>query len=557
MKKLSLFFVLILWSFILEGQVPGESEIKRVAGNYMDALFPGGIREIKSIDSLVYDDSPVLFIINMAEGGWMLMPGDKKIEPVLAFSYKSRLDPGEEDENIAFNSWIRSYAVQVQEVRGMKGLPVHEGWKKTYPADKGTQEDEANVEPLISVMWGQGSGWNRFCPVDSLGPDNHTYVGCVAVAMAQALSAYMVPDTGAGSNKYYREDYGVIEAKFYETAYKWDSMSLDTPDDYNALLLFHCAVAVNMTFGPDGSSAYTSSTRTAMKNYFKMSGKSEYWSRDKREDKWLQKVTDNLLAGKPIIYSGNADDGKSGHAFNVDGVKEGRYFHVNWGWAGNRNGYFLIDDFKPGSNDFSKNHTAVFEIQPYYYPTGVSLSDTIVPVGLTAGSAFAKVEIIDEANDNEYNITFITDSVMVDDEWIMEYYLEDDSIRTGREITGADTGTDTVRILVSDRYDNFIDVEVLLSITDTSASSTAVYDNMFDRTSIYPNPASGIINIDMGSSAIADYLRIYSYTGLMVREIKAPPQRLTVDAGNMPAGLYIFEIRYSDGNISRKKVLVF
>ncbi len=553
----SLFIVLLLCSFIItRGQIPGKSEIIGVAGKYMDALFPGGIRDVEGIDSLVYDDSADLFVIHLDEGGWILLSGDKKLEPVLAFSYESRFAV-EEENNIAFDNWMRAYADQVQQVRDVKGLPVHEGWRKGYPDDKGTQEETANVEPLISALWGQDSGWNRFCPVDSLGPDKHTYVGCVAVAMAQAMSVFMVPDTGAGSNKYYREDYGIIEADFSTTAYKWDSMSLDTPDDYNALLLFHCAVAVNMNFGPDGSSARTSSTQSSMKRYFRMSGESDYLIRRYHEENWVQMVTDNLLAGKPLIYSGNADDGKSGHAFNVDGVKEGRYFHINWGWAGNRNGYFLIDNFKPGSSDFSQNQAAVFGIQPYYYPTGVSLSDTVVPVGLSAGSAFTGVQVVDEAFDNKYDITLITDSVMIDNEWIMEYYLDADSIRTGREFTGEDIGTDTVRFLVNDSYDNFINVEVLLTVTDTTGYATAIYDNEFDRTRIYPNPATGIINIDMGSDVIPDYLRIYSHTGLLVNEIDSPPQRLTFDAGKLPGGLYIFETGYSDGSVSQKKVLVF
>ncbi|MFP4487849.1 MAG: C10 family peptidase [Bacteroidales bacterium] len=557
LKREILFFVFILCSFITEAQVPLKSDIKKVADNYMDALFPGGIREIESIDSLVYDGTTDLFIVNLHEGGWILMPGDKKIEPVLAFSYESHFDGERETGNSAFDYWIRSYAGQVSEVRDIKGLDVHEGWKKDYAGDKGIQDGTANVEPLISTLWGQGSGWNRFCPVDSLGPDDHTYVGCVAVAMAQALGVYMVPDTGTGSNKYYREDYGIIEADFSKTAYNWDLMYLNKPNDYNALLLFHCAVAVNMNFGPEGSSARTSSTRSAMKDYFRMSRKSIYWTRKNHEDKWVQKVIDNLLAGKPIIYSGNADDGKSGHAFNVDGVKEGRYFHINWGWEGKWNGYFLIDDFKPGYSNFSENQAAVFDIQPYYYPTDVSLSDSVVPVGLPAGSAFAKVEVVDEAFDNEYDITLITDSVMVDDEWIMEYYLEDDSIRTGREFTGDDIGAVTVRFLVNDSYDNFIEVEVMLTVADTTGSATAIYDNEFDRTRIYPNPATGIINIDMGSDAIPDYLRIYSHTGLLVNEIDSPLHRFTFDAGTLPRGLYIFETGYRDGRVSRKKVLVF
>jgi len=558
LKRKILFFIVILCSFILiRAQVPDETEINSVAGRYMDAFFPGGARDIKSIDSLVYEDSADLFFINLDKGGWILLPGDKKLSPVLAFSYEGRFSEEEEGDNPAFNNWIHSYAAQVKEVREIKGLPVHEGWGKDYHGDKGTWERPVNVDPLIKANWGQGSGWNRFCPVDSLGPNNHTWVGCVAVAMAQALSVYMQPDTGTGRIKYNRQDYGIIEANFSETAYKWDLMSFNTADDYNARLLYHCAVSVYMNFGPDGSSAQTSNTRYAMEDYFKMSKESIYLGRGNNEDIWVQKVTDNLLAGQPVIYSGNADNGKAGHAFNVDGVKEGRYFHINWGWAGSRNGYFLINDFRPGSSDFSKNHAAVFDIQPYYYPTAVRLSDNVVPVNLPAGTAFARVEVIDEAyDDNEYDIVLISDSIISGDEWIKEYYLENDSIYTGREINGEDAGTDTVRFLVNDSYNNFLDVEIILTVKDTTSLATAIYNNEPDRLRIYPNPASGIITIDAGSGSIPAYLRIYSSTGLTVIEISSPPQRFTLDTAKLSGGLYVIETGYRDGRVSRKKLLV-
>lgn len=526
----------------------------------MSDFFPAGPREIRSIDTLFYEEEAGIFVVNIEGGGWILLSGDKKVIPVLAFNDTGSFDRPVAGGNPAFMAMLGKYSDQIADIRKEKNFQEDPGWNEGN-AKNVAEEDKFIIDPLIEVLWGQGSGWNRFCPEDSLGPGGHTYVGCVAVAMAQALSVYNVPDTGTGFKEINRGDYGVIEARFNETAYKWDSMSGSKPDDYNALLLFHCAVAVDMKFGPDGSSANTSKTLAAMWDYFKMSEKIKYKREWELESLWEQGVIDELVAGRPLIFRGDGNDGKSGHAFNIDGVKrlssqDPNYFHVNWGWTGRSNGYFLITSLKPEFRDYSENSAAVFGIQPYYYPTGISLSDTIVPLNLPAGTAVTKAEVIDEAYDNEYNITLITDSVMVDDEWIMEYYLDGDSIRTGREFTGNDIGTDTVRFQVYDRYDNFIDTEVLLTVTDTTASATAIYDNWFDRTRIYPNPATGIVNIDMGGM-IPGYLRIYSATGLLVREINAPSQRLTVETGNLPGGLYIFETGYRDGRVSRKKVLVF
>ncbi len=54
-----------------------------------------------------------------------------------------------------------------------------------------------------------------------------------------------------------------------------------------------------------------------------------------------------LEAGRPIVYRGGPDDGRSGHAWNIDGYGDG-YFHMNFGWSGSQNGYFTLDLINPG-----------------------------------------------------------------------------------------------------------------------------------------------------------------------------------------------------------------
>jgi len=544
-------------------QSPEEGIIYSVANAHMNNYFPAGAREMVSIDTIFYDNEPDIFIVNLKDGGWLLISGDKRVIPVLGFSYEGYFTMPDKNENIASYQWIASYSTQIKEVRKEKGLTVHQGWKMDDADTKGMEEDMVVVEPLIKTLWNQGYGWNRFCPEDNLGPGGHTYVGCVAVALAQALSVYQVPDTGTSSNQIYSDDYGVIEVNFNETHYKWDSMSLDEPDDYNALLLFHCAVAVNMDFGPDGSSAHTSDSRGAMGRYFKMTKKAIFLKRlSFDEGEWENNIINDLLLGRPIIYSGNADDGESGHAFNIDGVngqgsQGSDYFHVNWGWGGSLNGYYLIDDLKPGSHDYSENHQAVFKIQPYYYPTDVIMEDTLVQVGAPAGTAIGLPEVLNEAYDNDYKIILISDSVYQDNEWINDYYLENDSVKTGRVFTEDDIGKDTIRFIVTDKYDNTIEAEVILEVTLFTGSATMdQYDSRSDGITIYPNPTKGIVNIDIPNAQPVEYMRMYSQSGLMIREIRKPSGPIRIDTDGFSQGLYIVEIKFSDGFATRQKVLI-
>ena len=79
-----------------------------------------------------------------------------------------------------------------------------------------------------------------------------------------------------------------------------------------------------------------------------------------RLEYWLNMLKNELINGRPLIYSGQ---GTAGHAFNFDGFKDD-YFHVNWGWSGSSNGYFLVTALSPGSSDFSEAPSCISGIFP-------------------------------------------------------------------------------------------------------------------------------------------------------------------------------------------------
>ncbi|MBQ4005956.1 MAG: C10 family peptidase [Muribaculaceae bacterium] len=58
-------------------------------------------------------------------------------------------------------------------------------------------------------------------------------------------------------------------------------------------------------------------------------------------------IVDELNASRPVMYAGQASDG--GHEFICDGYNSEGYFHFNWGWSGNSNGYFLLPRSTPGN----------------------------------------------------------------------------------------------------------------------------------------------------------------------------------------------------------------
>ncbi len=205
------------------------------------------------------------------------------------------------------------------------------------------------VAPLIPVTWDQDKNWNTYCPTDATGPGGHAYVGCVGVCMAQAMSYYKYPAQSTGDKTYYHSTYGTIVLHYdRESPYEWDSMSLNTPNLYNSKLLYHCAVSVGMDFGADGSSAQTKNVPSALVRYFKYFSGARYVARYDNDTTWTNLLIDELSAGRPLIYSGFPEDDSPGHAFNIDGVDMRGYFHLNWGWNGKYNAYYLINNLTAG-----------------------------------------------------------------------------------------------------------------------------------------------------------------------------------------------------------------
>ena len=78
-----------------------------------------------------------------------------------------------------------------------------------------------------------------------------------------------------------------------------------------------------------------------------------------------------LAAGRPVIYSGSK--AASAHAFICDGYDGNGMFHINWGWNGKSNGYFLLNVLNPeeqgtGSADgpygYIYTQAAIVDFQP-------------------------------------------------------------------------------------------------------------------------------------------------------------------------------------------------
>lgn len=207
-------------------------------------------------------------------------------------------------------------------------------------------QGEVVVTPLMDdIKWDQMPYYNALCPTPQVP------VGCVATATSQILRFWKYPERAKGSHSYRSKKFGVLSHDF-NYALDWDAMPKDKLDAANYDIARFCyGVAVSMDMNFDyayngGSGTVHGNVPPALIRFY---GYPKTVTRVARyaysDEDWLAMMKNELDHGRPIQYGGSGKGG--GHSFVLDGYDNKDFFHVNWGWGGQSNGWFKLDAMNP------------------------------------------------------------------------------------------------------------------------------------------------------------------------------------------------------------------
>lgn len=269
-----------------------------------------------------------------------------------------------------------------------------------------------NIEPLLKTRWGQDAPFYNDCPVYE---GERCVSGCVATAISQVLNHYKYPSCGTGvaSARVYGSDNG-LTLDLAEHPIDWENILDDYSDGYSdveaaavANLMHVVGMAINTEYSPHSSGATVTDEVKGLTTYLGF----DKSLRSLRHDfytvtEWNEMAYRELSAGKPIVYNGFNAFG--GHCFVIDGYDgtDGEFFHVNWGWHGMSDGYFLLINLTPDEQGiggsaagYNKNQEAFFNLIPDEGTTGY------LPVLGMYGSFGVKVASILKTKDPEFCAT--------------------------------------------------------------------------------------------------------------------------------------------------------
>lgn len=316
------------------------------------------------------------YILVFDKKGFAIISAEDAVRPILGYSFESGYN--ENDHSPAFEYFImKRLKKQIYAVIQAKQTPEPKTvveWAKYSAQPENFKTDGIKSSfPLLRTLWDQDSLYNAMCPADPDGPDGHAYVGCVATAMAQVLNYWQHPWHGTGSHSYTPEshpEYGSQFADFGAAVYNFDNMpdTVTTYSDDLAELMYHCAVSVDMNFGPNGSGASgwgNNDISYALETWFYFNDAANDLNRSSYAGSlWTDLLNAELDLNRPIIYGANDNDFDAGHSWVLDAYTSGDMYHCNWGWSGSDNGWYLMDNFEVNGYVFDDYQTACVHIYP-------------------------------------------------------------------------------------------------------------------------------------------------------------------------------------------------
>lgn len=283
------------------------------------------------------DDSyNLLYVFSTAGGGFSIVSADDCMPPLIGYSDTDIFDCKNMPDNMRY--WLDSYADQIR-------YAITNGINQS----SSRAESRKAIAPLVTTYWNQTSPYNNLCPlVGSI----KTPTGCVATALAQVMNYHKWPERGTGSITYQWNTSQSLSMDFASTVFDWANMAPTYSDDSTpaqiaavSILMKACGYGVQMNYGADASGALTPRLQDALINYFGYDKGVTYIERNYFSgQEWEEILYNELNASRPVIYGGDSDSG--GHCFVCDGYRDG-YYHINWGWGGMSNGYFLITLLNP------------------------------------------------------------------------------------------------------------------------------------------------------------------------------------------------------------------
>lgn len=374
----------------LKAHVVTPKEAENIARKYIKLPTKKATRGVSKQSG--YSQNAPYYIYNDAQNkGFVIVSGTTEMGEILAYSNENALDTINLHPGLA--QLLNSYKMAFKAINTNNAVET-EAKKGAFFAK--------TVAPLLKTTWSQDAPYNALL--------GYNYTGCVATTISQVLKYHEWPVQGMGNVSYVNtSDNRTLSGNLNLSQYDWANMlpNYDAPVQATqaqrnavAKLMKDVGLASGMQYHPGFAVATNQGAFDAFVKHFDYQATCVYQSTE-GPSVFADLLRQELVDGFPFYFYGATKDYKGAHAWVVDGFDDKGFFHMNFGWNGQSNGYYSLSalnlsqsgkEFNGAKLAFSRAFMAIFA---HPNKTGVKRIDpSLMPergnLSFTAEGAFTR-----------------------------------------------------------------------------------------------------------------------------------------------------------------------
>jgi len=369
MKKIFFpIFLLLLTFSVFANQIDVASAKKIVLHNLISASKNTNY-SIKGIYPISEDEIIYFYLAEIAPKGYFIISADDNLPPVIAYSFENNADIQSSITGFfKFDLKTRLDAVVflpeevIKERKAMWNKLLSDDYSRDREFEQWPEEGTTSTGGWLESSWNQGAPWNAMCPVDPV-TSARSYTGCPATAMAMILDFHKTANNlyftdaddydhnYAGRNFRFDDDWETIGFPSFTTLntylatlyLHWQNSEPLTNEDM-AALSFACGLTAHQVYTSEGSGTF--SVSQAYDAYMRINCSTALLYTETDEELFPTLIL-NMQHALPAHLAIVDEAWSMGHNIVVDGYNTDNYFHINFGWGGTYNGWYLIPDEMP------------------------------------------------------------------------------------------------------------------------------------------------------------------------------------------------------------------
>lgn len=407
-------------------QSVSKDEATAIANSHLNISEKQNSFSVKSCEEIVRGNISFCYVVLIEPAGFLVVSADKNLPPVFAYSFDNDFGNISNDNPllILLKADISSRLKYFTE-NNIQGK-YEQDWNELLNSDYNKSSDSTFQQwPDVGNGWlktnyTQDVPYKNLCPIDPV-TSQRSIAGCPAVAMSQILNFHETTNNMhlddnddyyhnyAGRQYMIDDDYALHGFpsfpelnEYLDTLNAHYTNNIILTDTDKAALTFACGIAATQVYTSSGSGTFSVSQALDAYLRFGFITAELLDSNDADSyDRLKQNIKDTLPAHLAVVDSAWS----MGHNVVVDGYNTDEYYHLNFGWGGSYNGWYLlpqeipynltviegvvVDIIKPNIASADNNTAAAKTV--IVYPNPFTESTTISGFLNTPGKIYLKI----------------------------------------------------------------------------------------------------------------------------------------------------------------------